>query len=107
MFLAAFTSAFALCPQATHTKLAWLLRLWDAMCLQGLGLRRVRSFDFLDPPGRLLPQPAHEQTPTGFEDAPVEAGLLCDVSARVRHGSPRGAGHAFDVEALEADHVEP
>src|ERR1019366_173154 len=36
MFLAAFTSAFALCPQAAHTKLAWLLRLWDAMCLQGL-----------------------------------------------------------------------
>src|ERR1035437_5646607 len=36
MFLAAFTSAFALCPQETHTKVAWLLRLWDAMCLQGL-----------------------------------------------------------------------
>src|ERR1035437_4080862 len=36
MFLAVFTSAFALCPQATHTKLAWLLRLCDAMCLQGL-----------------------------------------------------------------------
>src|SRR5665811_1712132 len=36
MFLAAFTSAFALCPQATHTKVAWLLRLWAAMCLQGL-----------------------------------------------------------------------
>src|ERR1035437_8197288 len=36
MFLAAFTSAFALCPQATHTKVAWLLRLSDAMCLQAL-----------------------------------------------------------------------
>src|ERR1035437_798348 len=36
MFLAAFTSAFALCPQATHTKVAWLLRLSDAMCLQVL-----------------------------------------------------------------------
>src|SRR5674476_689217 len=35
MFLAAFTS-FALCPQATHTKVAWLLRLSDAMCLQAL-----------------------------------------------------------------------
>src|ERR1035437_2214825 len=35
-FMAAFTSAFALCPQATHTKVAWLLRLWAAMCLQGL-----------------------------------------------------------------------
>src|ERR1035437_4936608 len=36
MFLAAFTSAFALYPQETHTKVAWLLRLCDAMCLQGL-----------------------------------------------------------------------
>src|SRR5664280_1915718 len=36
MFLAAFTSAFALCPQATHTKVAWLLRLWAAICWQGL-----------------------------------------------------------------------
>src|SRR5664280_2779810 len=36
MFLAAFTSAFALCPQATHTKVAWLLRLSDAMCLHAL-----------------------------------------------------------------------
>src|ERR1035437_5489485 len=36
MFMAAFTSAFALYPQATHTKVAWLLRLWAAMCLQEL-----------------------------------------------------------------------
>src|ERR1035437_5035194 len=117
MFLAAFTSAFALCPQATHTKLAWLLRLSAAMCLQGLqvcgvyagvtGLRRVRSFHFLDPPGRLLLQPAHERAPTGFEDALVEPGLRSDVPARVLHGPPRGAGHTFDVEVLEADHVEP
>src|SRR5664280_3485746 len=69
------------------------------------GLRRVRSFYFLDPTGRLLLQPAREQTPTGFEDAPVEPGLLSDVSARVRHGPPRGAGHGLDVEVLEADHV--
>jgi hypothetical protein len=71
------------------------------------GLRRVRSFDFLDPAWRLLLQPAREQTPTGCQDAPVEAGLLCDVPARILHGSPRRAGHAFDVEVLEADHVEP
>src|ERR1035437_4515631 len=36
MFLAAFTSAFALYPQETHTKVAWLLRLSCATCLQGL-----------------------------------------------------------------------
>src|SRR5450759_505035 len=31
------------------------------------GLRRVRSFDLLDPTGSLLLQPGHEQTPSGFE----------------------------------------
>src|SRR5674476_325806 len=71
------------------------------------GLRRVRSFYFLDPTGRFLLQAAREQTPTGFEDAPVEAGLRSDVPARILHGSGSGAGHVFDVEVLEADHVEP
>ncbi len=71
------------------------------------GLRRVRSFHFLDPAGSLLLQPAREQTPPGFEDAPVEPGLLCDVPARILHGSGSGAGHAFDVEVLDPDHVEP
>src|ERR1019366_8978465 len=32
-----------------------------------------------DPTVCLLLQPGHEQTPTGFEDAPVEPGLRCDV----------------------------
>jgi hypothetical protein len=71
------------------------------------GLRRVRSFDFLDPAGRFLLQPGHEQTPTGFEDAPAQPGLGCDVSAWFRHGSPRGAGHGFEVEVLDSDHVGP
>ena len=96
MFLAAFTSAFARCPQATHTKVAWLLRLSAAMCLQALQVCDVyAAFHFLDPAGRFLVQSGDEQTPPGFEDAPVEAGLLCDVPARVRHGSPRGAGHGL------------
>jgi hypothetical protein len=71
------------------------------------GLRRVRSFHFFDPAGSLLLQPAREQTPPGFEDAPVEPGLLCDVPARILHGSGSGASHAFDVEVLDPDHVEP
>src|ERR1035437_3687855 len=70
------------------------------------GLRRVRSFHFLDPAGRFLVQSGDEQTPPGFEDAPVEPGLLCDVPARVLHGPSRRAGHAFDVEVLDPDHVE-
>jgi len=36
MFLAAFTSAFGLCPQETHAKTASLLPLSDAICLQAL-----------------------------------------------------------------------
>src|ERR1017187_8687986 len=61
------------------------------------GLRRVRSLHFLDPPGCLLLQPGHQQTPTGFEDAPVEAGFLCDVAAWVLHGPPHGAGHTLTL----------
>src|SRR5674476_596743 len=71
------------------------------------GLRRVRSFHFFDPAGSLLLQPAREQTPPGFEDAPVEPGLLCEVPARILHGSGSGASHAFDGEVLDPDHVEP
>jgi hypothetical protein len=71
------------------------------------GRRRVRSCEFLDPAGCLLFQPGHEQTPTGCEDAPVEAGLGCEVPARLLHGSGSGASHTFDVEVLDPDHVEP
>jgi hypothetical protein len=70
------------------------------------GRRRVRSFDLLHPSGCLLLQPGREQTPTGLQDAPVEAGLGCDVPARVLHGPPRGAGHGVDVQVLDPDHVE-
>ena len=70
------------------------------------GLRRIRSFDLLDPTGSLLLQPGHEQTPTGFEDAAIAARLLGDVPARRLDGSPRGAGHGLDVEVLDPDHVE-
>src|SRR5450631_558973 len=62
-----------------------------------LALATARSLHFLDPPGCFLLQPGHQQTPTGFEDAPVEAGLLCDVAARVFHGSPRGPGHTLTL----------
>ena len=36
MSLGTFSLAFALCPQETHTSLAWLVRLPVAMCVQGL-----------------------------------------------------------------------
>src|ERR1035437_3507716 len=71
------------------------------------GLRRVRSFDLLDPARCFLFQPGHEKPPPGLKDAPVEPGLLCDVPARLLHGSPRRSSHAFDVEVLNTDHIKP
>src|ERR1035437_8471933 len=65
------------------------------------------QLSLFDPAGSLLLQPAREQTPPGFEDAPVEPGLLCDVPARILHGSGSGGSHAFDVEVLDPAHVEP
>ena len=70
------------------------------------GLRRVRSFDFLDPAGCFLLQTSNEHAPSGFEDAPVEPRLLGDVPARVLDGPSCGSGHTFDVEVLDPDHVE-
>src|ERR1035437_849802 len=43
MFLATFTSAFAWCPQETHAKVAWLLQLWAAVCVQGLQVCDVHA----------------------------------------------------------------
>src|ERR1035437_50170 len=71
------------------------------------GLRRVRSFDLLDPARCFLFQPGHEKPPPGLKEAPVEPGLLCDVPARLLHGSPRISSHAFDVEVLNTDHIKP
>src|SRR5665811_1096918 len=70
-------------------------------------MRCACRIELFDSPGCFLVQPAREQTPPGLKDAPVEAGLACEVPARVLHGPSRRAGHTFDVEVLEADHVEP
>src|SRR5664280_181480 len=108
MFLAAFTSAFARCPQETHTKVAWLLRLSAAMCLQGLQVCDVyAAFTSSTRPGAFCPsrptsrphpdlrmprlRPAFCATfPPGFATVPAAERVM-----------------AFDVEVLEADHVEP
>jgi hypothetical protein len=70
------------------------------------GLRRVRSFDLLDPSRCFLFQPVHQLSPPRLEDAPVEPCLRSDVPPRVLDGSPSGAGHTLDVEVLDPDHVE-
>jgi hypothetical protein len=71
------------------------------------GLRRVRRVDLLDPAGCFLFHPGHEQAPPSLEDAPVEAGLLCDAPTRLRCGSARGSGHGLDAEVLNPDHIDP
>ena len=98
------------CPvpaRNTHESRLALATLVRNMLAGVTGLRRVRSFDLLAPARCFLFQPGHEKPPPGLKDAPAEAGLLCDVSARILHGSPRGAGHGLDVEVLDPDHVEP
>ncbi len=61
----------------------------------------------LDPAGSLLLQPGHEPTPPLGQDGPLQAGLRPHVPTRRVQGALRGAGHALDVEVLDADHLEP
>ena len=69
-------------------------------------LRRVRGFDLLHSTASLVLQPSHQQTPTVRQNSPVESGFPPHVTARLLDGSPRRAGHAPDIEILDADRVE-
>ena len=69
-------------------------------------LARVRGWYLLDPARCLFVHAAHEQAPTGGEDAPVQASLRGDVPAWSSNCSLGRAGHASDVKVLDADHVE-
>jgi hypothetical protein len=59
------------------------------------------GFDLLHPAGCLLFQSAHQQAPSGSEDAPVEPGLLADVPSWVLGSAFRGSGHVPDLEVLD------
>jgi hypothetical protein len=69
-------------------------------------LRRVRGFDLLHPTASLVLEPGHQQTPTVRQNSPVESSFLPYVTAWIPDCSPRRAGHASDVEILDADHVK-
>ena len=84
-----------------------LTRLRVHMPARRAPLARERGVDLLRPAGRLVLQAADQQAPPGRQDAPVQAGLGADVPPRHRTGSPGRAGHAADLQVLDADHIKP
>jgi hypothetical protein len=67
----------------------------------------VSSPDRLHPARRLVLRALDQQTPALGQDRPVQAGLSCNVPARVP-GCPLGRpGHVLYPQVLETDQVEP
>jgi hypothetical protein len=69
-------------------------------------LRGVCRFDLLDPSDGLVFQTTYQQAPAGSQDFPVKPGFGPDIAAGPVAGALRGAGHAPDIQVLDADHVE-
>ena len=69
------------------------------------GLRRERGIDLLHAVRCLVVQASNEPSPAGGEDAPVQTGLGTRTPSRLFDSSARRAGHAGDVEVLDADQV--
>jgi hypothetical protein len=59
-------------------------------------LARERGSDLLHPAGRLVLQAVHQQAPPRPQDAPVEPGLLADITARILRCAPGGPGQVRD-----------
>ena len=70
-------------------------------------LARERGIDLLHPARGLILQATYQQAPRRSENAPVQAGFLSDSTARLFESSLSRSRHAFDVEVLHADQVEP
>jgi hypothetical protein len=65
---------------------------------------RVES---LDPAGSLFIQAADQQPPPGGEDLSIQSGLLAHPLPGVACGPLCAPGHALDVQALDANQIEP
>src|SRR5216683_3192099 len=65
-----------------------------------------RGVDLLHPAGRLVLQPAHQQSPPRPHDLAVEPGFLAHVPARVLPRAFRGSGHVPDLEVFDPDQVK-
>ena len=70
-------------------------------------LVRVRGTYLLNPAGGFVLQTADQQAPPLGKDASIQPGFLPDILAWVCDATPRRAGHAPDLQVLDADHVEP
>src|SRR5690349_8864962 len=70
-------------------------------------LAGVRGTYFLHPARGLVGQAADQQAPPGPHDLAVEAGLRCDVPARLVLGALRRAVPFPDLEIPAPDQVEP
>ena len=70
-------------------------------------LARECGMYLLDPPGCLVLQSAHQQTPTRPQDLAIQPSLVPDILAGRLGGTSRGRRHGLDAQVLDADHVEP
>src|ERR1035437_1063617 len=106
--MAAFTSAFALCPQATHTKVAWLLRLSDAMCLQGLQVCDVyAALTFSTLPGAFCSSRV-TRSPQPDLRMPRLSPVFCATFLPGFSMVPRAERvMPLHVEVLDPDHIKP
>ena len=90
---------------ATEDGLA-LARLRISVPARRAALAREMRLDFLDPSRSLVLQSAHQKTPSGSEDFPVQASFSPYIAAGLLRSSLSRADHARDVQILNADHIE-
>jgi hypothetical protein len=76
-------------PSAHRTALACMVRL-----------------NLLDPSGCLIFQAAHQQTPAGTQDAPVQASFGLNLLTGIIFSSLDGTRHVPNLQVLDSDQVE-
>ena len=72
----------------------------------GASLRRIRCGDDVNPPGGLVLQSGHQQSPPLATDLAVDAAFLRDAGTRVFTGAAPRAGHRAHLQVFDADGVE-
>jgi hypothetical protein len=70
-------------------------------------LTRERRVDLLDSAGSLVGQAPNQETPARREDLSVQPSLLAHITPGLIDSSLGTPGHVFDVQVLDADHIEP
>ncbi len=107
MFLAAFTSALPVCPQARQRKTAWLSARLPVHGPAGrAALRRVRRVNGDYAARSLVLQPPGRRPPSDGADAPVQLRLRLHTPPRLGRGPAGRCGHRPDVQRFQSDRVE-